>query len=75
MHESYFIDDCPEQAELTGHSCLNQVAKVAAKAGVGRLILVHINPLIEDDSTIDLSAARRVFPPTEIGVDRMEIDF
>jgi ribonuclease Z len=75
VHESYFIDDCPEQAELTGHSCLNQVTRVAAAANVGRLILVHVNPLIEDDASIDLSAARRVFPKTEIGVDRMEIDF
>lgn len=75
IHECYFVDDSPEQAELTGHSCLNEVVKVAAKAGVGRLVLVHINPLVTDDSQIDLTAARRVFPKTEIGVDRMELEF
>jgi ribonuclease Z len=75
VHECYFVDDCPEQAELTGHSCLNDVVAVAKKAGVGKLVLVHINPLVTDDSTIDLTEARRIFPNTEIGVDRMEIDF
>lgn len=75
IHESYFIDDCPEQAELTGHSCLSDVVAVAAKAKVGRLVLVHVNPLIADDATIDLTAARRVFPKTELGVDGMAIDF
>jgi ribonuclease BN (tRNA processing enzyme) len=42
---------------------------------VGRLVLVHINPLVTDDSHIDLAAARRIFANTEIGVDRMEIEF
>ena len=64
-----------ELAELTGHSCLSCVAEVAAEAGVGRLVLVHINPLVTDDSRIDLAAARRIFANTEIGVDRMEIEF
>jgi len=75
VHECYFVDDCPEQAELTGHSCLNDVVAVAKKASVGKLVLVHINPLVTDDATIDLAAAKNVFANTEIGVDRMEIDF
>jgi ribonuclease BN (tRNA processing enzyme) len=75
VHECYFTDEWQEQAELTGHSCLSRVADVAAKAGVKRLILVHINPLLQDDSELDLTAARRIFPNIEIGVDRMEVDF
>lgn len=75
IHEAYFQDDQPDQAKLTGHSCLSQVAQVAAKANVGRLVLVHINPLLDDDSEIELSRARQQFANTEIGVDRMEIDF
>ena len=54
---------------------LGQVARVAAKAEVGRLVLVHINPLIEDDAEFDLSGARRIFANTEIGVDRLELVF
>jgi ribonuclease Z len=75
LHESYFNDDETEQAELTGHSCLSEVARVAAKAAVGRLILVHINPLIEDDNKLDLAGARKIFANTDVGVDRMEIEF
>jgi ribonuclease Z len=75
VHEAYFTDEYAEQAELTGHSCLSCVTEVAAKAGVGRLVLVHINPLIKDDAELDLAAARKIFANTEIGVDRMEIEF
>ncbi|MBA3483957.1 MAG: MBL fold metallo-hydrolase [Pirellulales bacterium] len=75
VHECYFNDDQADQAELTGHSCLSCVAEVAAKAQVGRLVLVHINPLLDDDAEVDLKTARKIFAKTEIGVDRMEIEF
>jgi ribonuclease BN (tRNA processing enzyme) len=51
------------------------VLAVAKKAGVGKLVLVHINPLVKDDSEIDLAEAKKTFLNTIIGVDRMEIDF
>lgn len=74
IHECYFGDDMPDQAELTGHSCLTPVAEVAAAARVGRMVLVHINPLLADDDQLDLAAARKIFPHIEVGVDRMELD-
>ena len=45
VHECYFPDGWEKKAELTGHSCLSPVAQVAAAANVGRLMLVHIDPL------------------------------
>ena len=75
IHECYFGDDMPEHAELTGHSCLTPVAEVAAEAGVGRMVLVHINPLFASDTELDIEKARTIFPATEIGVDLMELDF
>ena len=75
IHECYFDDDQPDRADLTGHSCLTPVVKAAAAAGVGRLVLVHINPMLKADEQIDLEAARKIFPNTEIGVDRMELEF
>ena len=75
IHECYFGDDMPDQAELTGHSCLTPVAEVAAAAEVGRMVLVHINPLLTDDSDLDIASARKIFLRTEIGVDRMELEF
>jgi len=75
IHECYFTDDMAEQAELTGHSCLTPVAQVAAAAEVGRMVLVHINPLLADDDALDIKAARKIYANIEIGVDRMELDF
>lgn len=74
IHECYFGDDMPEQAELTGHSCLTPVAEVAAAAEVGRMVLVHINPMLADDNDMDIKSAKSIFPNIQIGTDRMEID-
>ena len=54
--------------EATGashnHSSAEQAAQVAKRAGVDRLLLVH---LPEGDKGDDLAAARAVFPDTELG--------
>jgi ribonuclease BN (tRNA processing enzyme) len=75
VHECYFDDDDPERADLTGHSCLTPVLQVAAKADVGRLVLVHINPMMKDDREMDVGRVRSIYPNVEMGVDFMEIDF
>jgi ribonuclease BN (tRNA processing enzyme) len=75
IHECYFTDEHREWAEKTGHSCVTPVLELAKAADVGRLVLVHINPLVTDDREYDITAMRSVFPATEIGLDRMVIDF
>ena len=75
VHEAYFAEDVDNLPAITGHSWLQPVAEVAAAAGVGRLVLVHINPLTKSDDEFDLIAARRIFNNVEIGVDRMEVEF
>lgn len=75
LHECNFADGMEERAELTGHSCTSPVAQVARKANVGRLVLVHINPLDDADDPIGLEVARSIFPNTVIGTDRMELVF
>lgn len=75
VHEAYFADDHGDLPAITGHSRLADVVEVASAAEVGRLVLVHIHPRLEHDDDLDLSAARRVFKNTQIGVDRMEVDF
>lgn len=75
VHECYFPDGWDEQAERTGHSSTTRVAQVALAAGVGRLLLVHMNPLDTSDDPIGLSAARNVFPATEMAEDGLVIDF
>jgi ribonuclease BN (tRNA processing enzyme) len=75
LHECYFPDGQEEWAQLTGHSCTSGVAQVAARAAVRRLVLVHINPDATEDDPVGLDRARAIFPRTELGHDRMEIDF
>ncbi len=75
VHECQLRDGEEEFARITGHSCTTPVAQVAAKAKVGRLILVHLSPTSTDDDPLGLDVARAIFPATEIGVDRMQVEF
>ncbi len=75
IHEAYFNDDQRAMAELTGHSRVTDVARVAAAAQVKRLVMVHMNPLSDDDQPLDLTAARQEFPLLEVGHDGMEVEF
>jgi len=75
VHECNFRDDAGAWAVKTGHSSTTQVAEIAARAGVGRLVLLHFNALDNSDDPVDLAAARRIFPATELGEDRMEVEW
>lgn len=75
VHECYFPDEMAAWAEKTGHSWTTPVAEVARRVGAGRLVLVHTNPLSPDVDSVDLQAAQQVFPQTELGHDRMELEF
>ena len=74
VHECYFPDGYEDHAKLTGHSCLSPVAELAKAAEVGRLILVHVNPLASAEEVKKLESAREIFPELEIGYDKMVID-
>ncbi len=75
LHECYYGDEGAAWAQQTGHSSTSQVARVAEKAGVGRLVLIHINPRSVENDPIGLETARAIFPDTEIGEDLMELEF
>lgn len=75
IHECYFPDSLRRLALKTGHSHTSPVCQIAREAKVGRLILVHMNPLVSEFDSIGLELARSIFPATEIGYDGMEIDF
>jgi ribonuclease BN (tRNA processing enzyme) len=75
IHEAYFADDSDDLPSITGHSSLNAVVEVAAAAGTGRLVLVHLDPRSESDAPFELCHARRVFEKTEFGFDCQELKF
>ncbi len=74
VHECYFPDGWEDRAELTGHSCLTPVAKVAAAANAGQTYLVHINPLDGSDEPLDLESVKGTYGNLNLTEDRMVID-
>lgn len=75
VHECNFPDGQEEFARRTGHSCTSAVARVAARAGVKRLVLVHFDPVDDGADPVGVDAARKIFPHVEIGADGMEVEF
>jgi len=75
LHECYLPDRQADFARKTGHSHTTAVADLARRAGVGRLVLVHLNPIAAEEDPIGLDAARAVFPQTTLGEDGMEVEF
>ena len=75
VHECYFPDRDRDMALLTGHSHTTPVAEVARKAGVGRLVLVHLLPLVNEIDPVGVDVARAIFPATTLGIDFMELEF
>ncbi len=75
IHECNFADREHQWAKKTGHSHTTPVAQVAKAAGVGRVVLVHSNPLVPGLDECELATARRIFPDVVAGSDLMEIEF
>ncbi|MFC2031028.1 MBL fold metallo-hydrolase [Chloroflexota bacterium] len=75
LHDCFFPDDEEEFARRFGHSHSTPVAQLAAEAGVGRLVLIHLNALRPELGEPELDRAQSIFPRTEVAFDRMEIEF
>jgi ribonuclease Z len=75
IHEAYFADDAGDLPSITGHSSLIAAARVAAAAGAGRLVLVHIDPRNDSVAEQNMQKARAVFANCELGCDGMELEF
>jgi ribonuclease BN (tRNA processing enzyme) len=64
LHEAWYSHDGDDPS----HSSAGQAAAIARQADVGRLVLIHVNPL--GGSTEELvRAAQEVFPSAEVGSD------
>ncbi len=72
FHEMSFSGDHEEEARLTMHSTAGQAAQIAKKAGVERLVGVHISPRYDDVSSL-LAQAKAIFDKSEIAQDGTEI--
>jgi ribonuclease BN (tRNA processing enzyme) len=75
VHEAFLETDENDMSETIGHSCVDNVAQVAARAQVRELVLVHMSPRLLDDANFDLAAAQEIFPNTRLGCDKLELEF
>jgi len=75
IHECCLPDGQAEWAAKTGHSHTTAVAELARDSGVGRLVLVHLDPSLADDDPVGMDVARATFPATEMAEDFCCIDF
>jgi ribonuclease BN (tRNA processing enzyme) len=68
-------DDQGEFARKVGHGHITPVARLAAKAQVGRLVLIHLSSFRPELGEPELDRAYPIFPRTEVAFDGMEIEF
>jgi ribonuclease BN (tRNA processing enzyme) len=69
LHEAFVAADSTSDR---GHTAAGEAARIAAAAGVERLVLIHLNPLDADDDAL-LAFARSNFAATEVGRDGLEL--
>ncbi len=76
IHDGMFADDLADESGLKGHSTAREAARLARRAGVGKLVLVHISPRYLSIKPM-LQEAREEFPATRIArdLDVYEIEY
>ena len=73
IHDCTLSDDLEEKALESGHSTPKLAAEVAKRAGVRKLVLVHVSPRYSNASEL-LEQAKKVFPNSVIAHDLMELE-
>jgi ribonuclease Z len=74
VHEATFADEEAARAAETGHSTAREAARLAARAGVRRLVLTHVSARYSRDVSDLEREAREEFPATQIARDGSEFD-
>lgn len=67
-HEATFAASDKSLAKQTGHSTTEQAAKIAAAAGVGRLLIGHFSGRYRDVQQL-VDEARAIFPDTDAAME------
>lgn len=73
IHESTYGRELAAEAHERFHSTASGAARIAAEAGVGRLLLTHFSTRYGDVTPL-VEEARVIFPETEAAADLMLVD-
>jgi len=65
LHEAWYAEDATNDQT---HTAAGEAGRLAREAGVSRLVLIHVNPLLRSDDEL-AGAARAEFPAASVGVD------
>jgi ribonuclease BN (tRNA processing enzyme) len=69
LHEAFHAGDETDDVQ---HSAAGEAARIAAAAGVERLVLVHVNPIAADEDEL-AAFARARFTASEVGCDGLAV--
>lgn len=72
-HEATFLEDNAQRAAEVYHSTARQAATIAAKAGVGRLLIGHFSSRYKQFEPF-LDEARAVFPETYLATEKQTVE-
>jgi len=73
IHDATFDDELAERAHEDGHSTSSQAAETAKKAGVKRLVLIHISARYKKPDIL-VEQAKKIFPKVDVAEDFMKIE-
>ncbi|MDI6883890.1 MAG: ribonuclease Z [Hadesarchaea archaeon] len=74
IHDCTLADELAEKAAESAHSTPSEAAEVAKQANVRQLVLIHVSPRYEDDDSVLLEQAKKIFPNTVVARDLMELE-
>jgi ribonuclease BN (tRNA processing enzyme) len=69
LHEAWHASDTTSDA---GHTAAGDAGRIATEAGVGSLVLIHVNPLLQADEEL-VRPAREAFPAAQVGRDLLRV--
>ena len=72
-HEATFAQSEEEWAATTQHSTAAQAGRIAAQAGVGRMLIGHYSARYPDENLL-LREAQAVFPETRLADEGMVVE-
>jgi ribonuclease BN (tRNA processing enzyme) len=70
LHEAWHVGRHPDERI---HTSAEDAARVAETAEAEQLVLIHVNPLLEDEESL-VAAARGRFENTVVGTDLLAVD-